>query len=268
MTALQKYGPWALLVGGSEGIGEQLARKLGAAGINLVLVARKPEPLAVTAQAVREASGVEVRTLALDIAEPEMLSRIRAVTDDVEIGLVVHNVGGGQGASLFVDSELAGALNAIAANPTAQVALAHHFGGLMARRGRGGLLFIGSMAGNAGSYRFATYSAAKAFTQIFAEALWAELEPCGVDVLCLVIGATDTPARARSGVVDSGAMPVASAEYVAQQALDHLPDGPVFATPENQQFFDLARSMPRREAATMLRDLMTKMSPAEDGAGA
>ena len=49
----QSYGPWALLVGGSEGIGEHLAHKLGDAGINRVLVTRKPEALAATAEAVR-----------------------------------------------------------------------------------------------------------------------------------------------------------------------------------------------------------------------
>src|ERR1700761_4703574 len=91
----ERYGPWALLVGGSEGIGEHLARKLGAAGINLVLVARKPEPLAATAGAVRAESGVEVRTLALDIGREDLLERVREITDGLEVGLLAHNVGGG-----------------------------------------------------------------------------------------------------------------------------------------------------------------------------
>lgn len=262
MTLKERYGPWALLVGGSEGIGEHLARKLGAAGIHLVLVARKAAPLQATAQAVREAAGVDVRTLTLDIAAPDLLGRIRAVTDGLEIGLVVHNVGGGQGSGPFVEGSLEAALSPVLTNPIAQVKLAHHYGGLMAQRGRGGLLFIGSMAGNVGSYHFATYSAAKAFTQIFSEALWAELEPKGVDVLTLVIGATDTPARQRSGVIDAGEMPVASPEYVAQQALDHLPHGPVHVTPENAEFFKMVNAVPRRQAAEMLRDLMTRMAPA------
>lgn len=261
MSLRERYGPWALIVGGSEGIGEHLARKLGMAGINLVLVARKPGPLAETAQKVRDESGVQIRTLALDIARPDMLERIREVTDDVEIGLVAHNVGGGGGSGPFVDKPLDDALSAVMINPVAQTKLAHHFGKAMAQRGRGGILFVGSMAGNAGSYHFASYSACKAFAQIFAEALWAELQPKGVDVLALVIGATDTPARRRSGVVDAGEMPVASAEYVAQQALDHLAQGPVHVTPENAEFFDTITRMPRRQAAELLRDLMTRMSP-------
>jgi short-subunit dehydrogenase len=262
MDLKRRYGPWALLVGGSEGIGEHLARKLGRAGVNVVIVARKPGPLAETAKKVREESGAQVRTLELDIARPDILERIREVTDDIEIGLLVHNVGGGGGgAGLFVDKALEDVVSSVMINPMAVTKLSHHFGKAMAARGRGGLLFVGSMAGNAGSFKFASYSASKAFNQIFAEALWAELQPKGVDVLALVIGATDTPSRARSGTVDAPEMPVASAEYVAQQGLDHLPEGPVHVTPENVEFFNTITAMPRRKAAELLRDLMTRMSP-------
>ena len=44
-TDLKKYGPWALITGGSEGVGAEAARQLAADGFKLVLVARKPEPL-------------------------------------------------------------------------------------------------------------------------------------------------------------------------------------------------------------------------------
>ena len=39
----QKYGPWALIVGGSEGAGAEFARKLAASGFKVILVARKLE---------------------------------------------------------------------------------------------------------------------------------------------------------------------------------------------------------------------------------
>lgn len=260
MITAERYGPWALIVGGSEGIGEHFARMVGAAGINVVLVARKPGPLAETATAVREASGAEVRTLELDIAQPDMLERIRELTDDVEIGLVIHNVGGG-GGGLFLDAPLDVLLRTVAANPVAQVKLAHHFGQAMARRGRGGIMFVGSMAGNAGGYGIAAYSAAKAFTQMLAEGLWAELEPQGVDVLDLVIGSADTPARRRSGIVDDPAMPVATSEFAAEQGLQHLSQGPIHVLPQSEEFFRTLTSLPRREAAEMLRSLMTRMAP-------
>lgn len=53
MTDVTKYGPWALIAGGPEGVGEEFARLLAEAGFNLVLIARKPGPLKCTAQRCR-----------------------------------------------------------------------------------------------------------------------------------------------------------------------------------------------------------------------
>jgi NADP-dependent 3-hydroxy acid dehydrogenase YdfG len=57
-----RYGPWAVVTGGSEGIGATFAQLLAEAGLNLVLIARKPQPLEDTAAACRTL-GVEVRTV-------------------------------------------------------------------------------------------------------------------------------------------------------------------------------------------------------------
>jgi uncharacterized protein len=259
MSLKERYGPWALIVGGSEGIGDHLARKLGAAGINIILVARKANPLAETSQRIRDASGVEVRTLQLDIGRGDMLERVREVTDGLDIGLLVHNVAGIQGSGPFVDLDLDQVMSAALINPVAITKLAHHFGKPMIERGRGGILMIGSMAGNAGSYYLATYSAAKAYNQILMEALWAEFQPQGVDVLAFPIGAAATPSRARSGTVDADEMPVARPEDVAQQALDQLPHGPVYVLPQNADYFKELCSMPRRAAAELQRDLLKRM---------
>ena len=45
MMTANRYGPWALIAGGSEGVGASFARKLAGLGIHLVLVARRTEPL-------------------------------------------------------------------------------------------------------------------------------------------------------------------------------------------------------------------------------
>ena len=75
---LQKYGPWALVTGGSEGVGAAFARKLAADGFKLVLVARKPEPLEALA-AELGAAGAEVRILSADLSKPDVLETIRTV---------------------------------------------------------------------------------------------------------------------------------------------------------------------------------------------
>ena len=63
----------------------------------------------------------------------------------------------------------------------------------MARRGRGGILLMSSMAGFQGSALVATYSATKAFDLVLGESLWEELRERGVDVLSCCAGATRTP---------------------------------------------------------------------------
>src|SRR5580692_2648471 len=89
---IDKYGPWALIVGGSEGIGAAFARKLAAKKFNIVLVARKEPPLLELATELR-ATGVEVRTLSADLSRPDVLEKVRTLTDDVVIGYLIYMAG-------------------------------------------------------------------------------------------------------------------------------------------------------------------------------
>ena len=100
----------------------------------------------------------------------------------------------------------------------------------MRPRGKGGLLLVNSGACYSGISYLTTYSASKAFVLNFAEGLWAELRPHGVDVLTLVLGQTDTPAY-RKYTADHG-LPfpddAASPKEVARVGLDRLPYGPIW----------------------------------------
>jgi hypothetical protein len=221
--------------------------------MNLVLVARRSEPLEKLGQEILARSAVEVRKLSLDLKRSDMLERIREITDDVEVGLLIFNAGDTSSImGAFLDRSLEDVLTSVRVTAIGQTTLAHHFGSRMAARGRGGIILVGSLSGNAGAPNFATYCAAKAYSQIFAETLWCELKPRGIDVLSLVLGFTDTPARTRSGVslaVIPG-MPVLSSDDVAQQALDNLADGgPVYVPPPYARMFQSMCSAPRRQLA-------------------
>ncbi|RFU20532.1 SDR family NAD(P)-dependent oxidoreductase [Geodermatophilus marinus] len=241
------YGPWAVIAGGSEGVGAAFAQQLADAGINLVLIARKPGPLAETADAVR-AKGVTVRTLELDLLDPGAVKAIREATDDVEVGLLVFNAGANSYGSDFVDGDLERFQGVIDLNITAQLALTHHFGGRMKLRGRGGILLVGSLAGYLGTAHTAVYSAAKAFGRVFAEGLWLELREHGVHVLELVLGVTRTPAMERAGLDFSvPGLIVAEPDDVAREGLAHLPHGPVWIAGGNDAVA-AKRSGPERAA--------------------
>ncbi len=235
---IDSYGPWAVIAGGSEGVGAAFAHRLADAGLNLVLIARKPGPLAETAEAVR-AKGVEVRTLELDLVSPDPLKKVREVTDGLDVGLLVFNAGANSYGHEFVTGDLDRFQDVIALNITAQLAFTHHFGGLMKERGRGGILLVGSLAGYMGQPQISIYSAAKAFGRVFAEGLWLEMREHGVDVLELVLGVTRTPAMERAGLnMDIPGLNVAEPDDVAREGLEHLKDGPVWVAGGN---YELAR---------------------------
>jgi short-subunit dehydrogenase len=257
----KKYGPWAVILGGSEGIGVSFARQLAEVKINSVLIARQGQLLEEVADQVRREFAVQVRTLALDLTRPDMLERIRDVTDDLEVGLVVYNaaaipLGGGR----FLERPLDHALHTIRLIPIGEVNVAHHFGTKMAERRRGGIILMGSLAGNAGGATIAAYSGAKAFTQVFTEALWAELRPLGIDVLCYVVGATNTPSRARLNLTDQPGDIIAEPDDIVRAALENITNGPVLTPRHLEEGFRTLSAMPRRDAAEAISAQLTGLS--------
>lgn len=232
---LSGYGPWAVIAGGSEGVGEAFAHQLAAAGINLVLVARKAAPLQATAESVRR-HGVKVETLELDLLATDAVARICAMTYDREVGLLVYNAGANTYGHDFVSGELERMREILDLNVSRQLELTHHYGAQMKERGRGGILLVGSLAGYVGQPELTVYAAAKAFARIFAEGLWLELQPHGVHVLHLVLGVTRTPAMERAGLrFDLPGLRVDDPEAVATAGLTHLADGPVWVMPGNER---------------------------------
>lgn len=237
MTDLAAYGPWAVIAGGSEGVGAEFAALLAEAGVNLVLVARKPGPLAQTADRCRRA-GVQTRTLAVDLIDG--VDEVLAATADLDVGLLIYNAGANTCSEEFLDGELADFGRVIDLNVTAMLALVQHFARPMREWRRGGILLVGSMAGYLGSTRHTVYGGVKAFGRIFAESLWLELREYNVHVLELVLGVTRTPAMERVGLnFGVPGLRVAEPADVAAEGLLRLPNGPVHVAGGNED--DVAR---------------------------
>ena len=236
--AAEKYGPWAVIAGGSEGIGARIAHHLAQSGINLVLIARKVEPLETVAASLRPHA--QVRIVSIDLSGAGMLERIREATDDIEVGLLVYNAGASHRTGPFLDWPWEDVVKVIRLNTEGQARLAHHFGKKMAARSKGGIILMGSLAGNAGSPSVIPYAGAKAFSQNFAEGLWWEMKQHGVDVLHVVVGSTDTPAMKRLGIVYRKNQ-ADDPDDVARFTLEHLGKGPVAVVPSMlNRFHELA----------------------------
>ena len=251
MSFKEKYGPWALVAGGSYGLGEAFAAGLARRGLNLILFARDAAKLEGTAKRLKEQYPIDVRTYAVDLADYEKTkSLIQSL--DIPVGLLVYNAAFAP-IGLFKDISEEHLSLAAAVNVRAPLLLARLLSAPMIQRQRGGIVLMSSLAGGQGSPRLQTYAATKAFNAALAEGLWKELKPFGVDVIGCIAGAILTPGyqQAEKAKAAPGALPP---EQVAEQALQALGKGPIVIPGGVNKIarFVMSRLLSRRAAIAMM----------------
>lgn len=261
----QRYGPWALIIGASEGVGAAYALAVAGRGLNVVLVARRQAVLDEVATDIRARTGVRTRTIAVDLTGHDAMDRLAAGTADLEVGMVFYCAGADPVFEPFLDHPVEVPLAMVHRNCVVPMQVCHHFAGPMRDRGRGGLVLVSSGAALAGGPNMVGYAATKAFDLVMAEALWAELHDLGVDVLALVLGLTDTPALRRLMVrrgslpADDPEAPIAgamTADEVVAEALASLTDGPTCFVGEMMRLgAQTFATMSRNDAVKMLVQL-------------
>ncbi len=227
----EKYGPWAVIAGASEGLGAAFTRALAQRGLNVIPVARRSDLLEILSNEVRQEYGVQVKPLVLDLASSDVLEQISKETDDLEVGLMVYNVG----LSLigtFLHRTIEDHETILNTNCRTQLLFTHHYGLKMKERGKGGIIILSSLAGFQGTAMVAHYAATKAYNRVLAEGLWDELKPYGVDVLSACAGATATPNYLNSEPkkLNPMAPPVMSAQSVVEESLKALGKKPIHIT--------------------------------------
>lgn len=246
-----RYGAWAAVAGASEGLGAAFAEALAARGTNLLLLARRAELLDELAARIRSERGVEVRTLPIDLAGPDLPAALEEASRGLEVGVAVYNAAFSPIGS-FLEVPLSDLLRVVDVNVRGPVAFARTLTPAMLERGRGAVVLMSSLAGFQGSPRIATYAASKAFAAILAEGLFGELRRRGVDVLASCAGAIRTPAYAASSGSDApGTLDPAE---VAERTLAALGRGPrvVPGSVNRLAGFLVTRLLPRRAAIRLM----------------
>ena len=182
---------FAVVTGGSSGIGHELAKQFAQNGFDLLLAA-EPEGLEAAAGEIR-ALGAQVETVGVDLAQHEgvhqLIAKIQAAGRPLDA--VAINAGVGVGGD-FRETDLHKEVNMIELNCVSTVHLAKHVVQDMAARGQGKILFTASVASIMPAPFEAVYGATKAFVFSFAEALRNELKDTGVSVTALLPGPTET----------------------------------------------------------------------------
>jgi short-subunit dehydrogenase len=244
----ERYGPWAIIAGGSEGVGEAFAHELAKRGLNLLLAARKPDPLENLAGTIRRQYGMEVRTLAIDLTDASAVQRLADACNGCEVGMLVYNAGADDKVRDFIERPLEESQRMIALNVLTPMSLVRVLAPSMVGRRRGGIILLSSFASTVGTPGNLVYAATKAFSNIFAEGLWYELGEQGVHVLGLIIGITQTPAMERMGLKFTGLKVPADPYDLVEEALKHIDKGPTLHAGGTLGDATRLRSLPRDEA--------------------
>lgn len=219
------FGPWAVIAGASEGLGRAYAEALAARGLDILLLARRGEPLEAVATALRSAHGVAAHPVVLDLAADDVEAQLRAAVAGRDVGLLVYDAAATR-IQPFADAPLDAHRRIVDVNCRGPVAACHVLVPGLRARGRGGIVLMSSMSSLQGSALIASYAASKAFNTILAESLWEELRHDGVHVLASIAGAVSTPSYRQNTPADKQrkAMPM-TPEAVAAQTLDALARG-------------------------------------------
>jgi short-subunit dehydrogenase len=192
--------PVTVVTGASAGFGVEFARRFAARGDDLVLVARRREPMEELAAELQTTSGVTAHVVPLDLTQPDAPARLLAeVTDrNLAVRALVNNAGFGSYGP-FVGADPERIAREIALNVTAVTLLSRLFLPELLKADRGVLLNIASTAAYQPGPNLAVYAATKAYVRSLTEAIWQETRGTGLTVLSLAPGPTQTEFFAAAG---------------------------------------------------------------------
>ena len=194
--------PFAVVTGGSRGIGLELARQFAEHGFDL-LVCAEDDAIADAAGSLAGRGGT-VRGVQADLTTDAGIERLAGEITAAgrPLDAVALNAGVGVGGP-FAETRWEDDLYLLRLNVVSTVHLTKLVLPAMLARGAGRLLFTASVAATMPGPYYATYAASKAFVQSFAEAIRYEVKDSGVTVTALMPGPTDTAFFAHAGMAET-----------------------------------------------------------------
>lgn len=230
----QRAARRALITGASSGIGAAFARRLGAEGYDLVLVARRRDRLRALAQEIEGVSCARVEVIVADLVQPSDLQQVEEqVAGDGALEMLVNCAGFGVN-SRFQQTDPAVYEAMVRLHVIAPLRLTHAALPGMLARDRGSIINVASVAAflaDPGSI-WNTYAATKACELTFTVGLYEDVRATGVHVQALCPGWTRTEILEAGGrawdVPDAYTM---QPEQVVEASLDGLRRGELVCCP-------------------------------------
>jgi uncharacterized protein len=175
-----------LITGASSGIGLEFAKVFASNGYNLVLVARRVEPMQ---DLEAQFPNTKIQIIQKDISIPGSCQEVFDATASTQIDIVVNNAGFGDTGEFQTLSRVK-QTNMIDLNVRALTELTHLFGSVMVERKAGRILNVASVVAFQPGPTMATYFATKAYVLSLSQALSQEWGKYGVQVMALCPGVT------------------------------------------------------------------------------
>lgn len=166
---LKKYGSWAVVTGATDGIGKAIAKELAKRGINIVLISRTEDKLEKVA--VEIGGNVEIQTIQYDFTDPDSYEKISDQLKDLDIGILVNNVGMGTGLELYLDQDEKKCDDMINVNMVSVLKMTRVVLDQMVKRKKGLLVHISSLSSRLPCPFLLAYGSSKSFVNNFSESL-------------------------------------------------------------------------------------------------
>lgn len=153
----------ALVTGASSGIGREIAVRLGQAGANVGLLARRSDELEETARLVRE-TGSQAATAVADVGEEEAVqTAVKTVSEQLGgIDILVNNAGGARFMAPMLEVQAEGWSKVLRLNLTGPFLVAKAVVPQMIERGGGSIVNVGSLVSLQATNSLAAYGSSKA----------------------------------------------------------------------------------------------------------
>jgi short-subunit dehydrogenase len=185
--------PRALITGASAGLGAEFARQLAANGKDLILVARRVEPMEQLASELTDKYNVAVDIIQADLSAADATGELYATVSDMglQVDYLINNAGS-VGPDLLVDRDWPAQQRYIELMMTSVAGMCHHFIPPMQERGFGRVLNVASVAGHVPLSGDTSYGPTKAYLIALSKNLSATLRGSDVNVMALCPGFTHT----------------------------------------------------------------------------
>ena len=191
--------PYALIAGGSKGIGYALAEAWAKRKYNLVLIARHWDSLSSAKQKLESAYGIHVELLSYDLSKEESATEIAQWCTEKNIPLkVLCNVAGSGGSRDYLSTSLDTLRYMVRLNIESCMALTLTLLPLLEKNAPSYVLNVASMAGFSPIPIKNIYSATKSAVIFFSYSLRYQLKEKNISVSCLAPGPVYTKPEIRA----------------------------------------------------------------------